>query len=64
MLSICVEISELEILSEFKINNLHKLGANLYSKLPVAPFSCKKVGHWKDGWKEGWMDGWKDGKAG
>ena len=41
--------------------DLQKLGANLYSKLHVAPFSCKK---WGIGWKEGWMEGWKDGKAG
>ena len=42
--------------------DLHKLGGNLYSKLLVAPFSCKKVGHCKEGktggWVEGWMDGW------
>ena len=31
---------------------LHKLGANLYCKLLVAPFSCKKVWYWMDGWVE------------
>ena len=39
--------------------DLHKLGVNFYCKLPVAPFSYKKVWHWK----EGWMDGWMNGKA-
>ena len=74
MLSICIENFDLKILSEFKIKNfpdllcdLHKLGANLYSKLPVATFSCKKVWHWKngwvDGWMSGWMSGWMDGKS-
>ena len=33
---------------------MHKIGANLYSKLPVAPFSCKKYGTGRvDGWMEG-----------
>ena len=35
--------------------DLHKVGANLYSKLPIAPFSCKKVWYWMDGWMGGWM---------
>ena len=30
--------------------DLHKLGANLYSKLPIAPFLCKKVWYWVGGW--------------
>ena len=37
--------------------DVQKLGANLYSKVPVAPFSCKKVWHWMDGRKKGRMDG-------
>ena len=41
--------------------DLHKLGANLYSKLPVAPYSCKKVGNGMDGWMGGWVDGRKEG---
>ena len=32
---------------------VHQIGANLYSKLLVAPFSCKKVWHWVDGRMEG-----------
>ena len=32
--------------------DLHKIGANLYSKLPVAPFYAKKYG---PGWMGGWM---------
>ena len=31
--------------------DLTKLGANVYSNLEYAHFSCKKVG-------PGWMDGW------
>ena len=41
--------------------DFHKLGANLCSKLPVAPDSCKKVWHWR---KEGWIGCWMDGIAG
>ena len=37
--------------------DLHKIGANLYSKLPVAPFCAKKYG-------PGWVGGWMDGRAG
>ena len=31
--------------------DLHKIGANLYSKWPVAPFTCKNraLGAWKEG---------------
>ena len=45
-------------------NNLHKIGANTNSKLAVAHFLCKKLGHWMDGWMGGWMYGWMGGKAG
>ena len=39
--------------------NLHKIGANIYSKLPVAPFCAKKYGlGWVGGWMDGWVDGW------
>ena len=42
--------------------DLHKIGANLYSKLAVAPFSCKKYGTgWMDEWMDGWVGGWIDG---
>ena len=44
--------------------DLHKIGSNLFSKLPLAPFLCKKVGHWVDVWVGGWMDGWVSIKAG
>ena len=37
--------------------DLHKLEANLHSKLPVAPFSYKKVWHWKSVWVEGRVGG-------
>ena len=37
--------------------DLHHLGANEYSKLPVAPFSCKKSMA-LEGRKGGWMGGW------
>ena len=40
--------------------NLHKMGSNIYSKLAVAPFLCKKV--WL--WMGGWIDGWVGGRAG
>ena len=39
-------------------------GANLYSKLAVAPFLCKKEWSWMNGWVDGWMDGWVGGGAG
>ena len=42
-------------------NNLHKIGANIYSKLQVAHLLCKTLGHCVDGWMEGWMEGWMDG---
>ena len=39
--------------------DLHQIGANLYSKLPVAPFCAKKYGAGRlGGWKGGWIDGW------
>ena len=38
--------------------DLHKIGANVFSKLLVAPFLCKKVWSWMDGWGNGWIDGW------
>ena len=41
--------------------DLHKIGANLNSKLPVAPFLSKKYG---PGWMDGWVDGRVGGKAG
>ena len=41
--------------------NLHKMGANIYSKLAVAPFLFKKVWSWIGGWMDGWMDEWMDG---
>ena len=40
--------------------DLHKIGANLYSKWPVAHFLCKKA-CWMDGWVDGWVGGWMDG---
>ena len=44
--------------------DLHKIGANLYSKLPVSPFCAKKYGPgWMDGWMGEWMDGWVGGRA-
>ena len=43
--------------------DLHKLGVNLYSKLP-AIFLMQKEGRWKDEWMDGRKDGRKDGKAG
>ena len=39
--------------------NLHKIGANYYSKFPVAHISCKKT--LLDGRVGGRMEGWKDG---
>ena len=35
---------------------MHKIGANLYCKLPVALFCAKSIG--LGGWVGGWMDGW------
>ena len=37
--------------------NLHKIGANLYSKFEVAPYCAKKYGL-------GWMGGWVGGRTG
>ena len=45
--------------------NLHKIGAIIYSELPVAPLSAKKYGPgWVEWWMDGWMDGWEDGRMG
>ena len=44
--------------------NTNQIGANLYSKLPVAPFLCNKsmvLGGWMDVWMDGWIDEWMDG---
>ena len=40
--------------------DLHKIGVNLYSKLQVALFPCKKVGHWVGGWRDGRQSRVKD----
>ena len=37
--------------------NLHKIGANVFSKLPIAPYLCKTYG-------SGWVGGWMGGRAG
>ena len=35
------------------------MGANLFIKIAVAHFLCKKYGPgWMDGWMDGWMNGW------
>ena len=41
--------------------DLHKMGANIYSKFAVAPFSAKKYDGWMGGLVGGWMGGhqWK-----
>ena len=58
MLRICVEILSQKFWFENFVQNIvHKIGANLNSKLAVAHFLCKKVGHWMDGWVDGWVDG-------
>ena len=40
--------------------NLHKMGANTYSKIAVAHFCAKKVWFWMDGWMDGWQSWIKD----
>ena len=57
-MSICIE--KFEKNGPYLSCDLHKIGANLNSKLPVAPFLCKKL--WS--WMGGWMDVWMGGKAG
>ena len=57
MLRIWVENFE-----NFVQNNLHKIGAIIYSELEVTHLLCKKT-RALDGWVDGWMDGWV-GKAG
>ena len=46
--------SELKKTGPYLSCDLHEWGANLYRKLPFAPFCAKKYG---TGWKVGWMGG-------